>query len=599
MKLTSECTICHKALVLAGETKFGEDWYRNYKCGHSFYERANGDALPIPENKERRNYAACNGSPKAAFDFQKEGVEFINKTNFNCLIADPMGLGKTIQALLAAREAKFPDGSPRFRTILTVVKAATTYQWFSESKEWFDAGLLSVFLIQGTSAFVPPGFRMYIISMDTMSRYMKTPKGTVLLKSLGIDLVIVDECHSFKNPDSARSQALVAFLQDLSISEVTRDLQLGCASCGHTWVKQIKLKINCRTNRGSISDYQHGECEKCHARFGHSTQHELTLAERSKGLILLSGTPIKNRADEYFIPLNLMRPEVFTNIASFRRKWLTQDPNTGKWNRLASYRIEEFRKVTSDFIIRREKNDVLRDLPTFRREFEKISIDDDKFKESYNRALELIQQRCDELAAQGKEMSMQEMQENLMTLRRICGLAKCAAAVEFVAEFLDEVEDEKIAIGVHHEGVRDNIYFAFKQKGIRCLKLSGEDSAEKKNQILIEFNSNPDIRVLIINMIAGGVGLNIQSANNTLVLERQWNAADEEQFEGRFHRQGQTRPVLATYMIAAGIPVEDYFTQLVEQKRKICGESLDGWDLRMDREAMSDLMYKSVNSKLK
>src|SRR5678815_2250020 len=127
MRLTTACSICQKPLQLASETRFGEDWYRNYKCGHAFYERANGDALPVPESHERRNYSACNGSPKGAFDFQKEGVEFIFKTNFNCLIADPMGLGKTIQSLLAAREAKFPDGTPRFKTILTVVKAATTY----------------------------------------------------------------------------------------------------------------------------------------------------------------------------------------------------------------------------------------------------------------------------------------------------------------------------------------------------------------------------------------------------------------------------------------------------------------------------------------
>ncbi len=601
MRLTTQCSICHKPLQLVSETAFGNDYLRNYKCGHAFYERAEAAPLPIPdwETKNRRNYSACNGSTKAAFDFQKEGVEFIFKSNFNCLIADPMGLGKTIQSLLAAREAKFPDGSRRFKTILGVVKAATTYQWFGEGKEWFDAGLWSIFMIQGTKGFIPPGFGMYIISMDTLSRFMKTPAGTKILKDLNIDLVIVDECHSFKNPDSARSQALVAFLQDLSITEISRSLTLGCAACGHQWQKEIKLKVNCRTNKGTIADYQHGNCPECGALFGHSTQHTLTLEERTKGLILLSGTPIKNRAEEYFIPLNLMKPEVFTNLQSFRRNWLTQDPNTGKWNRIQHWRKEEFDKVIAPFIIRREKNAVLKDLPPFRREFERIEIDDPKFKESYNRALEVIQQRVDEAAARGKELSALDMQENLMMLRRIVGLSKVSHGLAFVEEFLESVENEKIAIGIHHEGVRDNLYFALRQKGIRVLKLSGEDSAERKNQILNEFNSNPEIRVLIINMIAGGVGLNIQSANNVLTLERQWNAADEEQFEGRFHRQGQTLPVCNTYLIAAGIPVEDYFTTMVEQKRKICGESLDGWDLSGDKAAMSDLMYRSLQTRLK
>jgi hypothetical protein len=52
-------------------------------------------------------------------------------------------------------------------------------------------------------------------------------------------------------------------------------------------------------------------------------------------------------------------------------------------------------------------------------------------------------------------------------------------------------------------------------------------------------------------------------------------------------------------MIASGIPVEDYFNTLVEEKRKICGESLDGWSFTQDRDAVRDLVYKSLNTKLR
>jgi len=330
MKLTANCQICNKPLVLVSETAFGSDWYRNYKCGHAYYETASHD-VPVP-NDTRRNYNACTNG-KVAFDFQKEGIEFIFKTNFNCLIADPMGLGKTIQSLVAVREAKFPDGTPRFARILILVKSSTTYQWHGEIKEWLDPALWSSFIIQGTKGFIPPGFRTYVMSMDTLSRFMKTPAGTATLKSLAIDLVIVDECHSFKNPDSARSQALVAFLKDISTSEITRNLQIMCSVCGETWEKEIKLQVNSRGNKSKISHRDSGEC-KCGARYAHYTEHELTDRERNKGLILLSGTPIKNRAEEYFIPLNLMRPDVFTNLQSFRKRWLQQDEK-GKWTRIA------------------------------------------------------------------------------------------------------------------------------------------------------------------------------------------------------------------------------------------------------------------------
>lgn len=593
MKLTSNCSICQKPLILVSETQFGNDWMHNYKCGHAFYETASRDIL-VP-NDTRRSYESCSNA-KAAFDFQKEGIDFVFKTNFNCLIADPMGLGKTIQALVAVREAKFPDGTPRFQRILILVKSSTTYQWYGETKEWLDPAMWAGFIVTGTKGFIPPGFRTYIMSMDTHARYMKTPAGAAIMKALNIDLVIVDECHSFKNPDSARSQALVAFLKDISESEIQRELPLGC-SCGHTWTKQITLKVNSRGNKSKISHRDSGRCPACDAMYAHAIEYELTDKERNKGLILLSGTPIKNRAEEYFIPLNLMRPDVFTNLESFRRRWLAQDEK-GKWSRIAPWKLDAFREVTKDFIIRREKSQVL-SLPKFQRTFERVNIEDENFKKAYNKALDALQEKVDQLAQEGKEMSYFELQDNLMTLRRIVGLAKVPFAIDYIEEFLDSTENEKILIGIHHQGVRDNLYFALKQKGIKCCKISGEDSAERKNDVKRLFDSDPEMRVCIVNMLAGGVGLNLQAANNMLVLERQWNAADEEQFEGRIDRYGQTLPTIANYMIAAGIDTEDFFTTMVEEKRRICGESLDGWNFTQDADAVREIVYRSLNNKIK
>ena len=597
-KLSAACSVCAKPLALASEARVCEGWYRTYKCGHAFFETpsANDDG-----NFANINYQSCTKS-KAAFDFQKDGVRFMMDAlsqSGGVLCADPMGLGKTIQAALVARESTLPDGTPKYKSILTVVKSATTYQWFAESKEWFDAGLWSVFMIQGTKGFIPPGFRMYILSMDTFSRFMKTPALAQVLKSFCIDLVIVDECHSFKNPDSARSQALVAFLQDISQTEISRDFILSCIMCGERWSETVKIKINCRNKQSGIQ-YRHATtCPKCKSRVVQYQDQMIVLddKERTKGLILLSGTPIKNRAEEYFIPLNLMRPDIFTSLLSFRRQWLTQDEN-GKWNRIAPWRLEAFREVTADFIIRREKNEVL-SLPAFRRTFDKIGIEGEEFKTAYNAALDALQERVDALAAEGKEMSFFEVEANLMSLRRIVGLAKVPAAIEYVEEFLESTENEKIAIGIHHISVRDNLYFALKQKGIRVIKLSGEDSAERKDQILKEFARDPELRVIIINMIAGGVGLNIQVANNILTIERQWNAADEEQFEGRFHRQGQLLSVHNSYMIAEGIPIEDKFSAMVEDKRKLCAEALDRWDFCQDKGAVRDIVMSSLSTRIK
>lgn len=566
-------------------------YMRAYGCGHSFFEPLSSESAEGVIRIDPKFFKSISGKFEA-FDFQKEGIEFIHKTNFNCLIADPMGLGKTIQALLAARCAFHLDGTPRFKTILVVVKSATTYQWLNESKEWFSPDLWGAFIIQGTKAFIPPGFRIYIISMDLLGRFMNAKNGGLkALHELGIDLVIVDECHSFKNPSSARSIALIEFLQNISFEEIVQDVNLSCSMCAHTWTEQSKLTVNRRKQTTNRSFRHESKCPECTAKIVVYQDREDT-GTCSKGLIMLSGTPIKNRADEFFVPFNLLRPDIFPSFAAFRRKWLAQDPNTGKYTRIQPYLLDEFRRITAQFMIRREKNQVL-SLPPFRRTFEAIYIEDERIKGQYNKALADL----DAITRHAHDLRFFEIQESLMTLRRITGMAKVPFAVEYIDTFLDTVEDEKIAIGIHHEAVRDAIYYALQQSGIPVLKLSGEDSAENKNRIVQKFQLDPKYRVLVVNMLAGGVGLNLQACNNVLCLERQWNAADEEQFECRFNRQGQKLPVLAEYMLAAGT-IDTYFSALVEEKRQICGESLDGWDFGSDPNALRELVEKTLGSRL-
>ena len=100
----------------------------------------------------------------------------------------------------------------------------------------------------------------------------------------------------------------------------------------------------------------------------------------------------------------------------------------------------------------------------------------------------------------------------------------------------------------------------------RPLSLSGADSSDRK-QALVDVFQRPSRRVMIVNIIAGGTGLNLQFCNNCIILERQWNAADEEQFEDRFNRIGQTRPVTAGYPVAIKT-IDEYFNNRVEETRK-------------------------------
>ena len=516
MRLHKFCELCSKPITIVNKLQFDNgELIKEYKCGHLFLS---------PQLTQRRfefgelDLLSVNKS-KTAYEYQKEGVEFLMQGSG--LLADQMGLGKTIQVLLAIKNKQDKT--------LFIVRSSTLWQWLNEFKEWVDPTPLGIFMIRSSKDFVPPGFATYLISMDTFGR------GNPHLKSLGIKTIVVDECQSFKDQAAKRSRALIEFVEENNI-------------------------------------------------------------ERK---IFLSGTPIKNRADEYFTTLNLLDPEEFSSIEKFRRKWLIQD-NKGRWSNINPYVEDDFREHISQYVLRRETKDVMKDLPPFRRTFETICIEDENLKSAYNKEAEKLQNIVD---AKSK-INFFDVQDSLMTLRRITGMAKVDFAVEYIETFLNTLDhdelnpDEKIAIGIHHKAVRDMLFYKLSELGLNPLKLSGEDNSDDKERIKKEFQK-PENRILIINMLAGGVGMDgLQCCSNILCLERQWNSADEEQFEGRFHRNGQKNPVLAEYMIAKNT-VDDYFCALVERKREIFGQVVsNSYNLASNENMLEELVERTAMSRL-
>ena len=469
-----------------------------------------------------------------AYEFQKEGVQFIKATNYKCLIGDKMGLGKTVQALLALANDPNGDKLPT----LYIVRSSTSWQWLLMHKEWMSSNPLGVYMIRGSKAFIPSGFSAYVVSMDTLGKLVtwETDRtGQIIegsaklnrwIEEIGFKSVVVDECHSFKNVEARRSQALEIFLQ----------------------LTGIKYEI------------------------------------------YLSGTAIKNRADEYYFTLHRLFPDLFPNRDTFRAQWCEKDEK-GKYSRIKPWRLEAFRARIAMRVLRREKGI---DLPPFRRTTTVVSIENPKFKEQYNRALDDLQ----EVYQSKSKISFNDVRDNLMVLRQIVGNAKVDDAVDYVDEFIDENEDDKIVVGVHHHSVRDILYAKLIARGHAPLKLSGEDSAESKNYIVQKFKEKTN-RILIISILAGGTGIDgLQCCANVLFLERQWNCADEEQFEFRFNRDGQKNPVTCDYMIAHGT-VDDYFTKNVERTRRIFGETVgNNWRIEDDEQSIEDLVQETLRNRL-
>jgi SNF2 family DNA or RNA helicase len=479
------------------------------------------EATPLT-NCDAASYTSCDSTMKS-YDFQTEGVKFIEQSNLRCLIADATGLGKTIQALIALRENRekaFPA--------LILVKGGLIYQWSEEFRRWCDSLPMRVMPVTSRTNLIP-GFHAYVMSMDLFTRLKKEElEKTGLLGVLGIKTIILDEVHNYKNPSSKRTINLITYIQNLDIEHI----------------------------------------------------------------IALSATPIKNKADEYFTILNLLDPGTFHSLDRFRKRWLMQNDKY-QWTRINPYYLQKFKDLTSKYILRREKHEVLTNLPPLSRNFVYVEIEDEKLKGSYNKALDMFSNYLNDPSEAKNATTLLGW---LAKLRAITGESKCQNAIEFAQEHLDSTE-ENLCIGIHHTVVRDTLKYIFQGGGYACESLSGEDSAMKKDRIVQAFMRD-DIRLLILNMKSGGEGLNLQNCANALVLERAWNAADEEQFEGRFHRNGQISAVTVTYFIARGT-VDMFFHELISKKRQIVGETVSKeWNFSSDLESIRELSEIVVNNKL-
>ena len=544
-KLIIHCDYCKKPLQQLSSLRLSETSdLVSYKCGHSYIETRSAKL-----DVHKIDLRSVDGRHTAR-DYQVDGIQFIIDSGFNCIIGDKQRLGKTPQSLLGLRVAmeKKLAGAP----CLIIVGGANLWQWIGEHQHWVTAEPDGIYPIIGSKSFIPPGFKTYIISRDTFS------KGDVAkrIAALKPGMCIVDEAHNFKNTASNRSQALVEFLRSLDEQEYEDS-----ESVGGIRTQVLKTKSSC-------------------------------------GKILLTGTPILNRADEYFIPLNLVAPKVFPSLETFRRTWCEKDEK-GRYARINPYRLDRFKEAIAPYYLRREWEDVYKEIPKQNRMFTMITIEDATLKQLYNQILD----QMDIDIAAGKS-SWADQQENLMQLRKIAGLAKAKFVANLIEVGLDDDSRQKYAIGIHHYMVRDLLKLQLAQYGV--VKIDGADSAERKFEIMNSFREAPE-RVITMNTTAVREGMDFLYIENVIIVERGWNSAMEEQFECRFFnpdaqimldRGLKDKVTNYEYIVAKGTIDEFYWYDMIEQKRQIFGETVqNNWDIS-DPDTFKQLLERTTSNRL-
>ena len=149
------------------------------------------------------------------------------------------------------------------------------------------------------------------------------------------------------------------------------------------------------------------------------------------------------------------------------------------------------------------------------------------------------------------------------TMRSEAGESKIKSIIE---EATAVAEDEKVIVGVHHRSVNDEVFKSLSKK-FKTVQIIGGMGTEKRQEAIDAFQEG-DARVLVMNIVAGGVGINLQNASHMILGELPVSYADQDQVVSRIYRSGQRNKVSVKRMVALGT-IDDVLVHLIDKKRNL------------------------------
>lgn len=232
-------------------------------------------------------------------------------------------------------------------------------------------------------------------------------------------------------------------------------------------------------------------------------------------------------------------------------------------------------------MIRRKKEDVLKELPPKTRTLVPLEIDNSKeYKRAHNHFIEYLTNIDPEKAKRAKRA---ETLTQLNTLRQLAVQGKMSSALEWIENFL---ENDKLVLFTYHHKTVDEVMKKFSKVAV---KLDGRDSGAKKKEAEEKFQYNEDVRLFVGQIKAAGVGLTLTASSNVAFLEYPWSPGEYVQAEDRSHRIGQEDNVMVWNLIAAET-IEKNTALLLEEKAKVISAVIDG-----DESEDSGIFNKLIN----
>lgn len=283
-------------------------------------------------------------------------------------------------------------------------------------------------------------------------------------------------------------------------------------------------------------------------------------------VLALSGTPIENRLEEMWALFNIVMPGLFGN----KKKFTKSTP-------------ESISRAIKPFVMRRKKDDVLKELPDKLEMIHYSELADDQ-KVIYMAQLQSMQDRIRLMNKEEFNRSKIEILSGITRLRQICDTPALfmpdytgkSGKLEVLTNLLEQIKES---------GHRPLIFSQFtkmfgfieeemEKVGLSSYKLTGSTTAKERLDMVKAFNAGSR-DAFLISLKAGGMGLNLTSADVVILVDLWWNPSVEEQAISRAHRMGQKSTVEVIRLITRGT-IEEKIKEIQSKKQDLVTTVLDG-----------------------
>lgn len=287
--------------------------------------------------------------------------------------------------------------------------------------------------------------------------------------------------------------------------------------------------------------------------------------------LILTGTPVENSTMDLWSQMSFINQGLLGSQKFFKDNFLLpieKHQNEGKMQKLHT--------IIKPFILRRQKSQVLTELPEKIEQVMYSEMTADQSKE-YETVKSFFRNKIlDEMDGEGASKSKMTLLQGLTKLRQIANHPKLAepdyssdsGKFDDVLRQLESTTAENHKVLIFSQFVKHLGLFReyLDKKGVKYAYLDG---ATKSRQEQVEFfQNNDEIQLFLISLKAGGLGLNLTEADYVFILDPWWNPAIEAQAVDRAHRMGQKNTV-HTYKFITKDTVEEKILQLQERKKKL------------------------------